>query len=286
MASLWTSSHSPSRALSRLCRLNHHGCGAKSPANSRQSRDRSRRSDFPWHIACLDTSLRTRRDTAYLALPTPRQTFEKRPRNNLFFEFRCESYADNFQTWPTGFPRIPDRPFLSLSHCPGSFRRDYLAPRRARRPAVNRESIFAANRRSCKLPTLQTDTDESPNVPTDTSRKRSFRSLFAICCFLVRPWAISRPTRLSSILARLSLFLSYLRSSWPRGCPSIVRAVAFIRRLKLPVASTGHGIVWFRIGRPIEEARELRIWIANFHLCLRWSYYWLSTMGGILYSEH
>lgn len=74
----------------------------------------------PGHVVAYASRYLVPRSTQ--ATPNLRGTFL---RNGLFFEFRRVSYADYFQTCPTGLPRVPGRPFLS--HRPGSFRRDCLA---------------------------------------------------------------------------------------------------------------------------------------------------------------
>lgn len=160
----------PVRSLARLCRLNHHGwrekpdrLSAPRPAKRFSAASRSsggRRS--------------TRLGTVFLVLHAPRRTLGKRPCEAAYFS--NSSRAARTAVFKRGKPARP-----SL-HRLGSFRRDYSTPQRPRRSAVNRESIFTANR-AAVIARVRTSVQMS--MPIDRRRRRRrFRSRLAVCCFL------------------------------------------------------------------------------------------------------
>lgn len=206
-----TSSHSL-RALSRLCRLNHHGWrekpGRLSASQPAKRFSAARRS--PGH------AVRTRRGAAFLALYAPRRTFEKRPFGVLYFSNSSRAVRGPFSNAATGSPFPPPPGIVSARLF------DPAATRRKSRSNFYRKS---RGRDRAKSTSVRTST---PNWLTQAKASFPFatRRLFPVCRAIAA--AIDdchRYERRTDRLYRIYVCRQY---------PSIARAIVFIRRLNPP----------------------------------------------------
>lgn len=179
----------------RLCRLNHHGWREKPPAGQ-----------VGYLSLFLSLSRRARR--VYLAprstRATPRRTFEKRPCGTVYFSNSSRACG----------PRGPfsnaatDRRFSPSPPPPVRPGIVFGAIIRPRRPAVNRQSIFAADRAAAR--STPTRLPHGRTLRTDQrGRRRRFRSRRRL--LFPRPRGDRRDRRLSLVLARAltGSFLSF-----------------------------------------------------------------------------